>query len=319
MAPYTVAHMKLGVLLGELGYDFDNDERLRVYLTNTLEEGFHPDETIGFAEYITQEADAAAKVKKDERIEVIVGNPPYSGISANKGPWISSLIDTYKRVDGKPLGERKHWLNDDYVKFIRFGQWRVERTGRGVLAFITNHGYLDNRTFRGMRHSLTQTFTDIYLLDLHGSSKKVEHSPTDSKDENVFDIQQGVAVGIFVKEPNKTGPAKVHHIDLWGSREDKYKWLTTESVETTEWIEVGPDPPSYLFAPSDTELLEEYEEAWRVPDVFPSNSAAIQTSRDSFVIDFDQGPLIQRIATLGDNRYSDSELRARYNLRDGRN
>ncbi len=151
MAPYTVAHMKLGILLGELGYDFGGDERLRVYLTNTLEEGFHPEETFGFAEFIADEADAAASIKKDEPIEVIIGNPPYSGISANSGEWIAGLIDAYKQLDGKPLGERKHWLNDDYVKFIRFGQWRVEKTGQGILAFITNHGYLDNPTFRGMR------------------------------------------------------------------------------------------------------------------------------------------------------------------------
>ncbi len=222
-------------------------------------------------------------------------------------------------MDGEPLGERKHWLNDDYVKFIRFGQWHIERTGQGVLAFVTNHGYLDNRTFRGMRQSLTQTFTDIYLLDLHGSSKKVERSPEDSKDENVFDIQQGIAIGIFVKKPNETGPAKVHHVDLWGLREGKYGWLTAESIETTEWVEVNPGPPSHLFAPSDTDLLEEYEEAWKVPDVFPVNSAAIQTSRDGFVIDFDADSLLRRIAALGDDKYSDSELRARYNLQDGRN
>src|SRR5215210_8125561 len=201
MAPYTVAHMKLGILLDELGYDFGGDERLRLYLTNTLEEGFHPDETIGFAEYIADEADAAASVKKDEPIEVIVGNPPYSGHSANKGAWISDLINTYKRVDGKPLGERNpKWLNDDYVKFIRFGQWRIEKTGGGVLAFITNHGFLDNPTFRGMRQSLMQSFTDIYLVDLHGDALRKEKLVEDGRDENVFDIRQGVSIGIFFKE-----------------------------------------------------------------------------------------------------------------------
>ncbi len=128
-------------------------------------------------------------------------------------------------MDGKPLGERKHWLNDDYVKFIRFGQWRVQQTGRGVLAFVTNHGYLDNPTFRGMRQSLMQTFTDIYLVDLHGNANKKEQTPEGGKDENVFDIRQGVSIGIFVKEPGKDGPAKVHHTDLWGLREGKYQHL----------------------------------------------------------------------------------------------
>ena len=263
MAPYTVAHMKLGILLGELGYDFGGDERLRVYLTNTLEEGFHPDETIGFAEYIAEEADAAATVKKDEPIEVIIGNPPYSGISANTGEWITDLIDTYKWVDGEPLGERRHWLNDDYVKFIRFGQWRVDRTGRGVLAFVTNHGYLDNPTFRGMRRSLMHTFTDIYLLDLHGNTKKKERTPEGGKDENVFDIQQGVSIGILVKEPGKQGPARVHHTDLWGERDGKYEWLLEQSVEKTEWTEFEPSPPFYFFFSQEQEYRGEYESSWK--------------------------------------------------------
>jgi len=233
MAPYTIAHMKLGILLRELGYDFESNERLRVYLTNTLEKGVHSKETIGFAEYITQEADAATEVKKEAPIEVIIGNPPYSGTSANMGEWITGLIDSYRKVDEQPLGERKLWLQDDYVKFIRFGQWRIQKTGRGILAFITNHGYLDNPTFRGMRQSLMQTFTDIYLVDLHGNAKKRETTPEGGKDDNVFDIQQGVAIGIFVKEPGKSGPARVHHTDLWGLRKDKYRWLSVEDVETT--------------------------------------------------------------------------------------
>src|SRR5207302_2531244 len=135
---------------------------------------------------------------------------PYSGTSANNGPWITALLrgrdsqtgratGNYFAVDGKPLKERNpKWLNDDYVKFIRFAQWRIEHTGYGILAFITNHGYLDNPTFRGMRQSLTESFDDIYILDLHGNSKKKEHAPDGTKDENVFDIQQGVAIGIFV-------------------------------------------------------------------------------------------------------------------------
>lgn len=225
MAPYTVAHMKLGVLLQELGYDFSGDERLNVYLTNTLEEGVYSDEVIGFSEYIADEANAAAKVKNEEPIEVIIGNPPYSGISANNGQWISNLINDYKKVDGKPLGERKHWLNDDYVKFIRFGQWRVQKTGRGILAFVTNHGYLDNPTFRGMRQSLMDTFTDIYLLDLHGNANKKERTPEGDKDGNVFDIRQGVSIGIFIKESGKTGRARVRHAESWGLRQGKYQAL----------------------------------------------------------------------------------------------
>ena len=316
MAPYTVAHMKLGILLQELGYDFGSDERLRVYLTNTLEEGFHPDETIGFAEYIADEADAAASVKKDEPIEVIIGNPPYSGHSANKGPWISDLIDTYKRVDGKPLGERNpKYLLDDYVKFIRFGQWRIERTGKGVLAFITNHGYLENPTFRGMRQSLMRTFTDIYFVDLHGDAMRREKTVEGGKDENVFDIRQGVAIGIFVKEPGKSGPAKVYHADLWGLRKGKYEWLAEQSAETTKWVELAPTSPSYLFSPYDVSLREEYEQGWRVTDAMLVASNGIKTHRDHFVVDFSSEALRERILQFRDLSVPSSDLAQRYKLK----
>ncbi|MGH9944885.1 MAG: N-6 DNA methylase, partial [Pyrinomonadaceae bacterium] len=211
MAPYAVAHMKLGLQLSETGYDFRADERLRVYLTNTLEEAFQLEGVDPFGRWIAEEASAANEVKQEAPVMVVLGNPPYSGHSANMGQWIAKLlrgVDTqtgkktgnYFEVGGQPLGERNpKWLNDDYVKFIRFAQWRIEQTGYGVLAFVTNHGYLDNPTFRGMRQSLIETFDDIYVLDLHGNSKKKERAPDSSKDQNVFDIQQGVAIGIFVK------------------------------------------------------------------------------------------------------------------------
>ncbi|HEO70658.1 MAG TPA: DNA methyltransferase, partial [Candidatus Hydrogenedentes bacterium] len=201
MAPYAVAHMKLGLQLAETGYDFQADERLRIYLTNTLEEAHELSGLPLFAQWLAEEANAAGGVKQEAPVMVILGNPPYSGHSANVGRWIVDLLhgkDTmtgkatgnYFEVDGKPLGEKNpKWLNDDYVKFIRFAQWRIEQTGYGILGFITNHGYLDNPTFRGMRQSLMETFDDIYVLDLHGNTKKKEVAPDGSKDDNVFDIQ----------------------------------------------------------------------------------------------------------------------------------
>lgn len=205
MAPYAVAHLKLGLLLQETGYQFKSDQRLGIYLTNTLEEAFKKSEQLaGFNEYIVDEANAAAEIKKDKPIMIVLGNPPYSGHSANRGPWAKQLVETYKTVDGKPLDEKNpKWLQDDYVKFIRFGQWRVERTGQGILGFITNHSYLDNPTFRGMRQSLMQTFDEVYILNLHGNTKKREVAPDGSKDENVFDIQQGVAICLMVKLPKE--------------------------------------------------------------------------------------------------------------------
>ena len=204
MAPYAVCHMKLGIQLAETGYTFHSGERLRVYLTNTLEEAFELGTLPLFASLIAEEANSAGKVKNEDPVMVIIGNPPYSYESENKGEWISGLIREYYECDNAPLGERNtKGLQDDYVKFIRFAQWRIERTGYGILAFISNHGYLDNPTFRGMRQSLMETFDDIYILDLHGNVKKKESAPDGSKDENVFDIQQGTAICIMVKKSGK--------------------------------------------------------------------------------------------------------------------
>src|SRR5205085_2018598 len=224
-------------------------------------------------------ATAAGNVKYDYPVMVVIGNPPYSYESANTGAWISKLIRDYYQVDGQPLGERNpKWLQDDYVKFIRFAQWRIERTGYGILAFITNHGYLDNPTFRGMRQNLMQSFDDIYVLNLHGNSKKKERSPDGTKDENVFDIQQGVAVSIFVRrqaDARIPHAARVHHADLWGPREvyqrreqkqhligGKYHWLTEHDLRTTEWTVLNPQPPFYLFVPQHFDVFAEYEQGW---------------------------------------------------------
>jgi len=331
MAPYAVAHLKLGLLLQETGYEFKSEQRLGIYLTNTLEEAFKHAETF-FAQWISEEANAAARVKKEEPIMVVLGNPPYSGISANASvkivvdpktwktrkelTWIGRLIEDYKVIDGKPLGERKHWLQDDYVKFIRFGQWRIERTGKGILGFITNHSYLDNPTFRGMRQSLMRTFTDIYIVNLHGNTKKKEVSPDGGKDDNVFDIQQGVAIGIFIKEPNKEGPAKIHYSDMWGTRDVKYQALSETEINTTGWMELNPTSPFYFFVPREEELRPEYEKGWKVTDIFPVNSVGFVTARDSFAIDFDKDTLRERIIEFRGTSLSDSEMKDKFKLKD---
>ena len=201
MAPYAIAHLKVGLFLEETGYQFDSGKRLGVYLTNTLDDPKTQSEFL-FQGFVGDEANAAIRIKQDEPVMVVVGNPPYSGHSENKGEWIQKLVRDYYQVDGAPLGEKNpKWLQDDYVKFMRFSQWRIATTGSGILAFITNHGYLDNPTFRGMRRSLEQTFDEIYVMDLHGNTKKKETAPDGSKDQNVFDIQQGVAIGMMVNLP----------------------------------------------------------------------------------------------------------------------
>jgi len=298
MAPYAVAHMKLGLQLAETGYDFSSDERLGIYLTNTLEEAEETSRTL-FAQYLSQEARAANKVKRDLPIMVVCGNPPYAGLSVNMNDWVDRLLknklpgehgaQSYYEVDGKPLGEKKLWLQDDYVKFIRFGQLRIEQSGYGILAFITNHGYLDNPTFRGMRQSLMQTFDEIYVLDLHGNSKKKETCPDGSKDVNVFDIQQGVAIGIFVKITDRRTPAKVYHADLYGLRKGKYgkyEWLSKNDIRPTDtdWTELSPNSPYYFFVERDESARKEYETGWKINEVIPENNVGIVTARDGLTI-----------------------------------
>ena len=219
MAPYAVAHFKLGLALAAMdeeplfrqqwSYEPQANERLNIFLTNTLEDLEHTTEQLGPLRALSDEANSAYEIKKHKPVLVVLGNPPYSGHSANTGEWISKLVRDYYFCDGQPLGESNpKWLQNDYVKFIRWGQWRIEQTGQGVLAFITSNSYLDSPTFRGMRQSLMQTFDEIYILDLHGNAKKKEAVPgTNDPDKNVFDITEGVAIGIFVKLPPARGKA----------------------------------------------------------------------------------------------------------------
>ena len=318
MAPYAIAHLKLGLALQELGYQFKGKQRLGIYLTNTLDEALKKSEIL-FGQFVAQEANEASTVKRDVPVMVVLGNPPYSGHSANKSEWIAGLVHDYYYVDGLPLGEKNpKWLQDDYVKFIRFGQWRVSETGYGVLAFVTNHGYLDNPTFRGMRQNLMQTFTDIYILDLHGNSKKKEVSPDGSPDQNVFDIQQGVSVGIFIKEPGKNVPAKVHHAELWGDRASKYKSLNLLDIDTVEWAVIETYPPDYIFIDQDLEIKAEYNIGWRVPEILPVNTLGFQSHRDHFSIGFSRSTLQQRLQEFRDIRFSDQDIKSKYNLKDNR-
>jgi predicted helicase len=227
------------------------------------------------------------------------------------------LIIEYK-IDGKPLGEKNpKWLQDDYVKFIRFAQWKINQIGEGVLGFITNHSYLDNPTFRGMRQSLMQSFDEIYLLDLHGNSLKKEKCPDGSKDQNVFDIQQGVAIALFVK---KKGLKKtISHSELWGIRDDKYDWLNAKDVKTTKWKRIKPKSEFYLFIPRDEGLLEQYQGYPKIADIFPVNSVGVVTSRDKFVIDSDRNALKRRIMQFRDKKLPDEIIQQTYNLKDKSN
>jgi hypothetical protein len=316
MSPYAIGHLKMSFLLEELGYKLHEDDRFKLYLTNTLEmEELAQTELPGMVS-LSEESHLAGKVKREQPILVILGNPPYSGHSSNIGDWISKEIKAYFQIDGKPLGEKNpKWLQDDYVKFIRFAQWKIDEAGEGVLGFITNHSYLDNPTFRGMRQSLMQSFNEIYLLDLHGNSLKKEKCPDGSKDENVFDIQQGVAIGIFIKKSKGIGH-KVYRFDLWGAREKKYDWLIKNNIKTTKWKKLSPRPEYYLFILRDEKLAAAYYEHIKLDEIFNEYSLSIITSRDHFAIDMDKEALKRHIRMFRDKKMPDEIIRQSFHLMD---
>jgi hypothetical protein len=308
MAPYIIGHLKISLLLEDLGYEFKNSDRFPLYLTNTLDLSEIEQTTIPYIAGLSEEAREAMKVKKNIPILIIMGNPPYLGISKNVGIWITNLIEDYKYVDGKHFGEKKHWLQDDYVKFIRFAQWKIDQAGKGILGFITNHSYLDNPTFRGMRQSLMNSFNEIYILDLHGNSLKKEKCPDSSKDENVFDIQQGVAIAFFIKKKEKK-ECIIYHSDLWGLREEKYNWLSKNNIKITNWKKLNPTSPYYFFIPREEKGREIYEKYWKITDIFPVNSTGIVTARDKFVIDFDKQSLKTNINIFIDKKNTDDYIK----------
>ncbi len=299
MASYTIAHLKLNMILRETGFIQQSDKRLRVYLTNSLEE-HNVDTGTLFSAAISQESNEASHIKRDTPVMVMIGNPPYSGESSNKGEWITELMKTYKKEPGgkMPLQERNpKWLNDDYVKFIRLAQDYVERNGDGIIAFINPHGYLDNPTFRGMRWKLLDTFDSIYTIDLHGNSKKKETAPDGSKDENVFDIMQGVSINIFIKtgKKQKGELGKVFHANLFGTRDYKYEFLQNATIESVHFKEIVPKESMYFFVPKDFGAQDEYDKGIKVDNLFRVSSVSVVTAKDSVLVDINEDNLLTKI------------------------
>ena len=278
MAPYAVAHLKLDLILRSTGYS-DVSERFRIFLTNTLE-AHHRDTGTLFATWLSKEATEANLIKRDTPIFVITGNPPYAISSSNKGAWIQDLLTLYKTG----LNERKVNLDDDYIKFIRYAHHLIERTGEGVVGYVVNNSFLDGITHRVMREKLMQAFTSVYVLNLHGNSKLLEKSPDGSRDENVFDIMQGVAIVFFVRVAGKSTECKVYYEDLYGLRSSKYEFLNANSIDSVAWKILEPTAPQYLFIPSDKSLNAEYERGFSLDDLFTLTSSGVQTKRDKLTI-----------------------------------
>lgn len=315
MASYAMCHMKLDMQLTESGYKPSaKPPRLSVWLTNALEPAEREVRDL-FFQPLAEEARGAGEVKRQTPIMCVIGNPPYSGISQNNGDWITRLIEDYKYVDGKHFGERKHWLQDDYVKFIRMAEHMIaQNPSGGVLGFITNHGYLDNPTFRGMRWHLLKTFDKIWVLDLHGNAKKKEVSPDGSPDQNVFDIQQGVALIIAVRKGGRRDElADLKHGDLWGARTSKAEALGSNSIGTLINKPLPAVEPRFPFVNQASENREAYDSGFSLSELMSHHVAGIVTMGDGFAIASGESELKERLNYLLGGASAD-EMRRRYQL-----
>ncbi|WP_370398189.1 type ISP restriction/modification enzyme [Tenacibaculum dicentrarchi] len=288
MASYAMAHLKMDMLLTETGYKPKNNQRFNIFLTNSLEEA-HKDSGTLFSSWLADEADQANAIKRDAPVMCIIGNPPYSGESSNKSDWIMDLMQDYKKEPGGKIKLKERnpkWINDDYVKFMRFGQHFIEKNESGVLAFINPHGFLDNPTFRGMRWNLLKTYDKIYTIDLHGNSKKKETCPDGSPDQNVFDIMQGVAITFLIKTGNKKAHelGKVFHYDLFGKRTSKYDFLNDNNLKSINFVELPNKAPNYFMVQKDFQSEEIYNKGFSINELFLINGVGLTTAHDDFVI-----------------------------------
>jgi len=312
MASYSMAHLKLDLLLRETGYESKADKRFNIYLTNSLEE-HHPDTGTLFASWLSREANEANHIKRDSPVMVVMGNPPYSISSANRGDWIQALLDDYK----EGLSERKINIDDDYIKFIRYAHFMISKNGEGIVAYISNNSFLDGVTQRRMREKLLLDFDKVFILDLHGDVKKRVKLASGESDENVFDIMQGVSINIFVKNGSKKRRkyADLYHAELYGRRREKYNYLTANTMQSVEWSTIAVEEPYFFFSEGTGCDSEEYGSGFALNDVFVNYNSGIQTKNDSLTIQYNRAEME---AVVGDFRHlSAEELNAKYSIKEG--
>jgi predicted helicase len=302
LTPYIISHLKIRLKLEETGYLLSDTDQIEVLLANTL-----------------------MKIQAIKPITIILGNPPYKGHSATNSQWMDDLLhgrenddtrkSSYFEIDGKPLAEKNpKWLNDDYVKFIRFAQWRIEKTGYGIVALVTPHSFLDNPTFRGMRQQLMNSFSKIYVLDLHGNTRSKEKSPDGRKDENIFDIQQGICISFFIKNPKRRGNTKIYRSDLWGLRKNKFNYLDKNNISTIHWKKIKPFSPWYMYYHLSMKRWTEYNAGWSILDIFSLHSVGIMTGQDRLTIK--KSPKEVQEVVEDFLKLSESEFKLKHNIND---
>lgn len=308
MASYAMAHLKMDMLLTETGYKPTDDQRFRIFLTNSLEEA-HPETGNLFSSWLSDEADQANAIKRDSPVMVVIGNPPYSVSSSNRSAWIEKLTMDYK----KDLNEKKLNLDDDYIKFIRFGQHFIDRNNEGILAYVTNNSFINGITHRKMRQHLMLSFDKIYILDLHGNSRIKEKSPDGTIDKNVFDIQQGVSINIFIKNNKKVKGeyAELFHHEIYGERNHKYQQLDL-NLESVKWEKIEPNEPYFFFIKKNFDNKEKYDLGFKVDDLFIQKGSGFKTERDKITIHFDEKSLKETVHDF--KNLDENEIRIKYNL-----
>ncbi len=313
MASYSMAHLKLDMLLTETGYKSTKNQRFNVYLTNSLEE-HHPDTGTLFSSWLSTEANEANHIKRDTPVMCVIGNPPYAVSSTNKSEWIQNLLKDYK----KDLNERKINLDDDYIKFIRYGQYYIDKNGEGILAYISNNSFIDGITHRQMRKYLLSSFDKIYILDLHGNAKKKEVCQDGSTDQNVFDIMQGVSINIFVKTGNKKKNelGKIYHSEIFGKRDIKYPYLLKNGISTIKWNLLENKKPYFFFVPKDFEAEKKYNRGFKIDKLFIEKVPGIETIRDAITIHFEKKTLKNTVKDF--QELSELEIAKKYNTKDAR-
>jgi len=295
MAPYIIGHLKISLLLENLGYKLENSDRFPLYLTNTLDFSEIEQTTLPYVAGLSEEAQKAMKVKKDVPILAVMGNPPYSVSSSNiikEGSAFNALYESYKEKVRKE--ERNiQPLSDDYIKFIAFAHWKIKQAGQGIVGMITNNSYLDGLIHRDMRQKLLEDFDEIYILNLHGNSKRKEKTPEDGKDENVFDIQQGVGIILLVKKEGLE--KKAMYLDIYGLREEKYKFLEGHDVKSIKWQDLGSKEPNYFFILKDIKGETIYNKFISIKDIFNKYNAGVATGKDDVLVDFNRDSLMRKL------------------------
>jgi predicted helicase len=321
MAPYTVGHLKIGYLLAEMGYEMSDDERFKLYLSNTLEPDVPAQLDTIYTHEITEECELANKVKHQDPILVIMGNPPYNNKSKNFNKWTEKLLKTdidgalsYYKCDNAPLKYKKHNLQDDYVKFLRYAQWKIHKAGAGVVGMITNNSFLSNVSDCGMRESLMKTYNEIHIINLHGEVNDDSESSNNSvKDENVFDIKQGVSIALFIKKDNNVECAVYSH-EHPGLRDDKFKWLNSNELKTTRTSLLNPQSPWYFFVDRNFSTIPQYFEWLSIDDIFISINTGIETARDHFAISTSKRELNNRVLQFIDPKKTTEDIALAFNL-----